>query len=210
MVNKTSRVFTSTLLLLSGILLSSVSLRAADSIETLRSQAALPAITVAYLQAQPAGLLPSVTPPAQQDPRSVAQPDFNVTPGNLCTPTDPNFKEYRYPEHIPYCNRYVTKEMKLQVAASYNVPQSDWTKYEFDHLIPLGIGGDSSIDNLWPQPRNGSDSDSKDKLEGELFNQLSAGTITQKAAVQKIYNWFKKYMDAHPELRNTPMASVVS
>ncbi|MCX5792780.1 MAG: hypothetical protein NTY45_11305 [Elusimicrobia bacterium] len=167
------------------------------------------------MEQQPAASL-TVPPPApalnlEQDTRAnVAQPDFNFTPGNLCTPTDPNFKEYRYPEHIAYCNRNVSKEMKLQVAAHYNVPQSDWTKYEFDHLVPLGIGGDSSIDNLWPQPRGGADSDGKDKLENDLFNQLSAGKITQKAAVQKIYDWFKKYMSLHPEFRNTPLAAVVS
>ena len=212
MVNKTSRVFISTLLLLSGLLAGS--LRAADSIETLRGSTALAPVTAASVLEQQAADTFMVPPPApalnEEQSRDVAQPDFSVTPGNICTPTDPNFKEYRYPEHIAYCNRNVTKEMKLKVAASYNVPQSDWSKYEFDHLIPLGIGGDSSIDNLWPQPRGDSDSDGKDKLENELYNQMVAGTITQKAAVQKIYDWFKKYLTTHPELRNTPMAAVVS
>jgi protein tyrosine phosphatase (PTP) superfamily phosphohydrolase (DUF442 family) len=143
----------------------------------------------------------------QRDSRAIsrgpAQPDWNYTPGNLCTPSDPNFKEYRYPEHIAYCNRNVTKDMKVQIAAHYNVPQSDWSNYEFDHLIPLCIGGDSSIDNLWPQPRGGTESDGKDKLENDLYKQLSAGTITQKAAVQQIYDWFKGYSARHPELPQT-------
>jgi protein tyrosine/serine phosphatase len=132
-----------------------------------------------------------------------AQPNWSITPGNLCTPSDPNFKEYRYPEHIAYCNRNVTQQMKQQIAASYNVPQSDWHNYEFDHLIPLCIGGDSSIDNLWPQPRGPTESDGKDKLENQLFKEMSAGTITQKAAVQQIYDWFKGYAARHPELSQT-------
>ena len=118
-------------------------------------------------------------------------PDAAYTPGHLCTPTDPNFKEYRYAEHIPYCNRTVTRQMKLEISAHYGVAEADWPKYEFDHLIPLAAGGDSSIDNLWPQPRGNPDgSDGKDRLENSLYLQMNAGTITQAEAVRQIYAWF--------------------
>jgi hypothetical protein len=118
-------------------------------------------------------------------------PDSAFTPGHLCQPGDPNFKEYRYAEHIPYCNRNVTDQMKTTIAAHYNVPRADWSGYEFDHLIPLCIGGDSSIDNIWPQPHGDPDgSNGKDKLEDLLFHEMAAGTITQAAAVQQIYGWF--------------------
>lgn len=120
-----------------------------------------------------------------------AQPDFGYTPGHLCTPTDPNFKEYRYPEHIPYCQRNVTQQMKQTVGDHYGIPQSNWSGYEFDHLIPLAIGGDSSIDNLWPQPHGNPDgSDGKDRLENDLYLQMKAGTVTQADAVKQIYAWF--------------------
>lgn len=120
-----------------------------------------------------------------------AQPDFSFTPGHLCTPTDPNFKEYRYPEHIPYCQRNVTTPMKQEVGTHYGIAQSDWSGYEFDHLIPLAIGGDSSVDNLWPQPHGNPDgSDGKDRLENDLYLQMKAGTITQADAVKQIYGWF--------------------
>ncbi|MDD5302769.1 MAG: hypothetical protein PHS14_06620 [Elusimicrobia bacterium] len=118
-------------------------------------------------------------------------PDAAYTPGHLCTPTDPNFKEYRYAEHIPYCNRVVTRQMKLEISAHYGVAEADWPNYEFDHLIPLAAGGDSSIDNLWPQPRGNPDgSDGKDRLENSLYLQLKAGAITQAEAVRQIYAWF--------------------
>ena len=121
-----------------------------------------------------------------------AAPDPAFTPGHLCTPTDPNFKEYRYPEHIAYCQRNVTQQMKQQVAAHYGIAQADWANYEFDHLLPLAIGGDSSVDNLWPQPRGNPDgSDGKDKLELDLYNQMKAGTITQAEAVRRTYAWFQ-------------------
>jgi hypothetical protein len=119
------------------------------------------------------------------------EPDSSYTPGHLCNPSDPNFKEYRYAEHIPYCNRNVTEQMKTTVAKHYGVPQADWTGYEFDHLIPLACGGDSSIDNVWPQPHGDPDgSNGKDKLEDLLYREMAAGTITQSAAVQQIYGWF--------------------
>lgn len=118
-------------------------------------------------------------------------PDSSYTPGHLCSPSDPNFKEYRYAEHIPYCNRNVTQQMKLTISQHYGVPQSDWSGYEFDHLIPLAIGGDSSIDNLWPQPHGDPDgSNGKDKLEDLLYREMRDGQITQAAAVQQIYGWF--------------------
>lgn len=120
-------------------------------------------------------------------------PDSSYTPGHLCTPTDPNFKEYRYAERIPYCNRMVTRQMKDEIAAHYGVLQSAWSGYEFDHLIPLAIGGDSSIDNIWPQPHapgSPDGSEGKDRLEERLYLQMKAGTITQAEAVRQIYDWF--------------------
>jgi hypothetical protein len=118
-------------------------------------------------------------------------PDSAYTTGHLCTASDPNFKEYRYAEHIPYCNRVVTHQMKLDIAAHYGVPEAQWPNYEFDHLIPLAAGGDSSIDNLWPQPRGNPDgSDGKDRLENSLYLQMKAGTVTQAEAIRQIYAWF--------------------
>jgi hypothetical protein len=120
-------------------------------------------------------------------------PDSSYTPGHLCTPTDPNFKEYRYAEHIPYCNRNVTQQMKTEISAHYGVLQTAWNNYEFDHLIPLAIGGDSSNDNLWPQPHapgTANGSEDKDKLEMQLYLQMKAGTIQQADAVKQIYAWF--------------------
>lgn len=119
------------------------------------------------------------------------EPDYSFTPGHLCTPSDPNFQEYRYDEHIPYCARVVTHAMKAEIAAHYGVPETDWSGYEFDHLIPLAIGGDSSIDNLWPQPHGDPDgSQGKDRLEQQLYLQMKAGSLKQAEAVRQIYAWF--------------------
>ena len=146
---------------------------------------------MAALPSVPGAPVPSAGQPVQAAGARVS-PDTSFTPGRLCTAADSDFKEYRYSEHIPYCNRHVTQQMKQEVAAHYGVPQSDWPKYEFDHLVPLGIGGNSHVENLWPQPRGNPDgSDDKDKLEDLLFHQMQAGSIKQADAVSQIWAWFQ-------------------
>ena len=119
-------------------------------------------------------------------------PDWSFTPGKLCTPNDPGFTEYRYAEQIPYCKRNITAQMKQEIAAHYGVPQSDWPNYEFDHLIPLAIGGNSHVDNLWPQPHGNPDgSNGKDRLEMQLYLRMKAGTMKQAEALRQIQLWFQ-------------------
>ncbi len=116
-------------------------------------------------------------------------PDWNMTPGVLCSPQDPNFKDMEYPEQIARCNRNVTIDEKLRVAAAYgNIPQSDWHNYEFDHLIPLCAGGSNDDGNLWPQPID--EAHNKDGLEDEICAGLRNGSLTQVQAVQKVHDWF--------------------
>lgn len=156
------------------------------------SYAALSAQIAAPIARQKTAAAQAAPAPAVPELLARAKPDFSFTPGHLCTETDPNFLEYRYPEHVPYCRRNVTQDMKRTVGGHYGVPSTDWSGYEFDHLIPLALGGDSSIDNLWPQPRGQEDgSDAKDKLENDLYLQIKAGTVTQADAVRKIYAWFE-------------------
>lgn len=140
------------------------------------------------------------------------RPDSSITPGKLCTTADPDFDEARYAERIAHCRRHVTPSMKREVAARYGVPQSDWSLYEFDHLIPLAIGGGNSLENLWPEPDADNQGEgSKDKLEMRLYLQMRDGKITQAEAVRQIYAWFDAYMlkrlspscrDRRPESRS--------
>ena len=149
--------------------------------------------------ASPAPAIPAPVPQAAPAPAGAAaqgrtRPDSAFTPGKLCTADDPDFKELRYPEQISYCQRHVTRQMKLEVAAHYGLPESEWHNYEFDHLIPLAIGGNSRVENLWPQPRGQDESDGKDVLENQLYQLLKAGTITQAEAVSRNAAWFDQLM----------------
>jgi hypothetical protein len=116
-----------------------------------------------------------------------AQPDPSYTPGTLCKDTDAYFDGYRYKEQVPHCQRHVTKEMKLTISANYGLDEADWSSYEFDHYLPLGIGGSTDVDNLWPEPKD--EAAGKDKLENDLYREMDAGTITQEDAVRQIRDW---------------------
>jgi len=136
----------------------------------------------------PVPAVPQKPAPAPNPGQTRAKPDLSFTPGRLCTPGDSDFLEYRYPERIAYCRRNVTERMKQEVAAHYGIPKSEWNNYEFDHLIPLAIGGDSYTDNLWPEPLD--QAKAKDQLENTLGDKMKAGAITQAEAVKQIYAFF--------------------
>lgn len=120
---------------------------------------------------------------------AITQPNWQTTPGVVCSAQDPNFSGFDYPEHIARCNRNVSIQEKQQIAQEYgNIPQSDWPQYEFDHLIPLCAGGSDDIRNLWPQPI--SDAHEKDKLENDICTSMRAGLMTQAQAVEKAHEWF--------------------
>jgi hypothetical protein len=130
-------------------------------------------------------------------------PDPSITPGKLCTAQDPNFDKYVYPAQIAHCTRKVTMAEKDAVAAAYGVARKDYSKYEFDHLISLELGGDDDITNLWPQPI--AEAKEKDVLEDELGAKLRAGTITQADAVAQLRAWRPTGFDPSCE-RATPPA----
>lgn len=111
----------------------------------------------------------------------VTRPDLERTPGGMCTPSDLDFREYRYAEKIPYCTRNVSGSTKAGVYASYGV-HGDTSKYTIDHLIPLSMGGSNSVQNLWPQHVSVNTS----RVEQLVYLKLSSGEITQREAIDTI------------------------
>ncbi|MGH9028051.1 MAG: HNH endonuclease signature motif containing protein, partial [Acidimicrobiales bacterium] len=72
--------------------------------------------------------------------------------------------------------------------------------YEYDHLVPLELGGSSDVRNLWPELDTGSPSqfdssddygeNAKDGVEDRLNAAVCSGEVTLTAAQNAIAaNW---------------------
>jgi hypothetical protein len=84
----------------------------------------------------------------------------------------------------------VTEPEKAASAAAYGYTGAFHTA-EYDHLIPLELGGDpNDAANLWVEPNDRPDAtdtyNSKDTLEGRLHDLVCAGRMALAAAQQAI------------------------
>lgn len=110
-------------------------------------------------------------------------PDPQMTPGALCDHPD----NYRYPEHIAYCNRDVASDTKRAIIAKYDetfgyrIQQMDRKDFKIDHYIPLCAGGANEVANLWPQHK--SVFEITDQLEATICEKMAAGKLLQKEAI---------------------------
>ncbi len=125
-----------------------------------------------------------------------ALPDRSCTPGAL----NPDVKQSTIKKTI--CKKgwtktvrppeSVTKPQKLRSMDQYGV--SDPTKFEYDHLVPLELGGATdSTKNLWPEPHKTSNnlgSYVKDGRENHIKYLVCNGAMKLSKA-QRIFtrNW---------------------
>ena len=124
-------------------------------------------------------------------------PDPKCTPGAI----DPAVTQYNIDSTIcvsGYTKTVrppvsVTEPQKLESMKAYGFTDSP-SNYEFDHLIPLELGGaPDDMKNLWPEPH--SSSFTKDSLENYLHDQVCSGNIDLKTAQHEIAtNWFNYWM----------------
>lgn len=111
-------------------------------------------------------------------------PNPDLSQGSLCTKQDEDYVEDRYKEKIPYCLRNVSTRFKKEIYALYDIPEKCHKFYTIDHIIPLAIGGDNSLENLWPEHEKVKGT--RPQLEQQLFNKMKNGTLKQKDAVRII------------------------
>lgn len=113
--------------------------------------------------------------------------DPELTPGDLCTTADADFDEFRYEERIAHCRRNVSRSDKVRIGASYGLEPAVFSQYQFDHFIPLSLGGSNADENVWPLLV--AHARRKAQLEQDLFNRLSQGVLTQAEAIEEIRAW---------------------
>ena len=120
--------------------------------------------------------------------------DTGVTQGNIGTTICRSgyADSVRPPESM-------TEAAKYQSMAAYDAPGSA-SEYEYDHLVPLELGGSSDVRNLWPELDSGSPSqfdstdgfgeNAKDGVEDRLNAAVCSGEVALAAAEEAIAaNW---------------------
>jgi hypothetical protein len=114
-------------------------------------------------------------------------PDKTLTPGVI----DPNVTVEQLCTHgYTATIRNVSQATKHRVFEEYNIPLSESSKYEVDHLMSLENGGLNDILNLWPEPYCPVGNDplvsqcwgarEKDRVETALHRWLCRGEISLK------------------------------
>ncbi|MBC7532037.1 MAG: hypothetical protein H7318_10695 [Oligoflexus sp.] len=154
------------------------------------------------LQSRPAQATSELSSPVLESKDYPIAADPSLTPGVRCTHPD----EMRYPEHIAYCTRSVSKGKKDQVIRAYDdlgyrLEELSRSKIKIDHYIPLCMGGDNAKTNLWPQYE--AVYSRTDALEAQLCLALSRGIITQDESIEKML-----YAKAHLQETGTILAAI--
>lgn len=111
-------------------------------------------------------------------------PNPEISPGAICTTRDSHFREYRYPERIVYCKRSVSKRLKADIYETYGIPKHCRKHYTIDHIIPLSIGGNNRVENLWPEHK--AVKQTRKDLEYDVYLALKDGAISQEYAINRI------------------------
>jgi len=101
----------------------------------------------------------------------------------LCTPG----REFHPVSRADVCSpgwatdhRNVSYSTKLLVYKAYGIFHHVSGSYEVDHLIPLELGGNNEIQNLWPERQPGARA--KDEVEDTLHNEVCSGNMTLRHA----------------------------
>lgn len=113
-------------------------------------------------------------------------PNEKLTPGSVCDDAD----AFRYPEHIRYCNRDVSKERKAVIFTNYDselgfhTREMNRAEFKIDHYIPLCMGGSNDTENLWPQHK--TIYEQTDPIEPVLCELMASGQLLQAKAISII------------------------
>lgn len=127
--------------------------------------------------------------------------DENASPDHACTPgavfENATLKQICTPGYTKTV-RNVSTKLKQTVYAEYNVsyPQIRGS-YEVDHLIPLAIGGNNDIANLFPQPAEPAPGfKEKDLVEVYLHEEVCANRVVLNIAQRRIASdWLSIYQN---------------
>jgi hypothetical protein len=146
-------------------------------------------------QSPAAVLSPSASPSPRASICHVTYEGLNPLPDPNCTPgaTNPAVTQATiqqticttgYTAKIRPLPSY-TEPLKRRSIVDYGYADTNPSDYEFDHFIPLEVGGaPSNPQNLWAEP--GRSPNPKDAIENTLRRRVCTGVMTLADAQQRI------------------------
>jgi hypothetical protein len=162
-----------------------------------------PAAVIAEPNAAPGAYSP---PPRTKESACAVRgplPDRACTPGAVMT-TDIDVMCHRSTKERRKVSSEVHRLAFTEYGFTYPQPRG---AFEVDHLIPLELGGDNTISNLWPEAAEpGPGFHQKDKVENYLHRQVCAGAMTLVDAQRQIAtDWIKVWEQIEGQASATPV-----
>ena len=120
-------------------------------------------------------------------------PDHDCTPGAIFEDaTKEEICVSGYSATVRSVSVSLKKRVFSQYGINYPVP---FGSYEIDHLIPLSLGGNNTIANLWPKSAEPFPGFYEKNITGDyLREQVCDGNIALRVAQQRIADdWFSIY-----------------
>jgi hypothetical protein len=99
--------------------------------------------------------------------------------------------------------RYVPRAVHRQAFIDYGLaPEQAKGAFEVDHLIPLELGGDNTIANLWPEPAEPRPGfHEKDRVENYLHAKVCTGEMFIEDAQRRIASDWLSVLAELPQRR---------
>ena len=130
------------------------------------------------------------------------RPDLRLTLGAAVTSDPAVFCQTGYSRFV----RQTSGRVKRDVYRAYDVDRRSG-RFEIDHMVPLGLGGSDTPENLWPQSLGTApwNAEVKDRLEWRLKRLVCGGATPARQAQQDIAtDWIAAYGKVLPQRRRLP------
>ncbi len=127
-------------------------------------------------------------------------PDSDCTPGSIFpNATKDEICVSGYSKKVRNVSTKLKKKVFSQYGISYPVP---FGSYEVDHLIPLALGGNNDIANLWPKSAQPFPGFYEKNIVGNyLHEEVCANRVDLSVAQKRIANsWFLIYNSIDPKI----------
>jgi hypothetical protein len=122
----------------------------------------------------------------------LSMPNPKLTPGAVVTRNTTRVCDM--PDHQP--PTVIPPATQLQVFTEYRITNpAVQTKYDIDYLVPIGLGGSTSIANMWPAALKGTGFFEKIQLDHVLRDMVCRRELSLRAAQHDVaQNWYAAWL----------------